>query len=544
MKKKTVVLGLDGATWKLLKPYAEAGYMPTIKKLLRQGVHGELESTMPAMTAPAWTTFATGKHPGHHGVFDFMLPTKTLGEMKFATSQDIRDKTLYEILSDNGYTPILINLPTTWPPKRDDIITITSLLTQGDEWIYPASLKDEFPELANYRLTPDESLRVTARRDEYIVDLLAHLEEQMAAVKRLFTEKPWDFFFYLFSHTDWISHLAYTELEEKHEKKALEIFKRVDQHLGWFVDNLPPDTNLILLSDHGFTAYKKVFYFNRWLEKEGYLKTNKDSDSMRGAATRRAKESDKITAKKKRVNIGTGLFKVLDAVPVLKPLAKWSYHQVVKKYLPIDLKVKVGIDYANTKVCFPKGSYITNGYINKDWVFKNGCVSREEYPKLVNELVEKIRNIKDPAGNPIVAKVMTRQEVYGGQAPDQAPDIFFELSDYWLIGNFNSSSLFDEEVENKHGKMGIFLATGPDFEDNASVDGLMMQDITPTLLHLLGLAVPEDCDGQVAHALFKEGSGPRRRSVQFGPPSKLSDEATEVRTEKESIKSALSGIKL
>ncbi|PIW36763.1 MAG: hypothetical protein COW24_03700 [Candidatus Kerfeldbacteria bacterium CG15_BIG_FIL_POST_REV_8_21_14_020_45_12] len=543
MKKKTVVLGLDGATWKILKPFAEAGYMPTLKGLLERGVHGELESTMPAMTAPAWVTFATGKHPGNHGVFDFMLPTDSLGKMKFATAKDIRDKTLYEILKDEGYTPILVNLPATWPPKRDDIITITSLLTQGDQWVYPASLKEEFPELAKYRLTPDESLRVAERRDEYIVDLLAHLEEQMAAVRRLFTEKPWDFFFYLFSHSDWISHLAYTELEEEHEPKARAIFERIDQHLKWFTENIPADTNLILLSDHGFTAYKKVFYFNRWLEQEGYLKTNKEGDKMRGAATRRAKESDKITATKKRVNIGTGLLRFLDTFPFLKPVAKWSYHSVIKKYLPINLKVNVGIDFPNTKVCFPKGSYITNGYINKNWVYTDGCISREEYPKLVEELAEKIRNIKDPSGNPVVAKVMTRKEVYGDTAPDEAPDIFFELSDYWLIGNFNSSSLFDEEIENKHGKMGIFLAVGPDFETDADVEGLKMQDVTPTILHLLGLPVPEDCDGQVAHALFKAGSEPRERSVNFGAPSRLDDKPSES-SEKTSLAKAIGKIKL
>lgn len=505
-KRKNVVLGFDGGTWSILKPFAENGTMPNLQKMLTHGIHGALQSTMPAMTAPSWVTFATGKHPGKHGVFDFMLPTDSLGNMKFATSKDIRGKTFYEMLHDAGITPILINLPGTYPPKLSDTITITSLLTQGDQWIFPADLKKEFPELEHYRLTPNESLRLKERHNAYLKDLSQHLEEQMAAVKRIFLEKPWDFFFYLFSHTDWVSHLAYTDIANGRDPVALEIFKKIDAHLGWFLEHLPPNTNCILLSDHGFRSYHKVFYFNKWLKQEGYLSTNTAADQFRGAATRRAKESDAVRSSKKRIDLGLTIFRIFDVAPFLEKPAKWIYHHIVKRHIPINLTVKVGIDFSKTKVCFPKGSYITNAYINKDWVYKNGTVSREEYPKLRSEVIEKIRALRDPEGNPIVARVFTREEVYGNDAPDQAPDIFFDLADYWLVGQFHSGKLFGEEVQNKHDQNGIFLATGPDFRANATVDGLRMQDMTPLLLHLYGLPIPDDCDGVVRTELFTPGS--------------------------------------
>lgn len=539
--KKTVVLGLDGGTWKILKPFAEQGHMPTLKSLLDNGVHGNLESTMPAMTAPSWVTFVTGKHPGNHGIFDFMLPTDTLGNMKFSTSKDIQSKTLYEMLSENGIQPILINLPGTYPPKLKNEITITSLLTQGNQWIFPESLKDEIPELKSYRLTPNESLRLKDRREEYIEDLLVHLDEQLAATKKLFTQKPWDFFFYLFSHSDWVSHLAYTELEESEDPSPRRVFEKIDEYLQWFLDNLPKNANLILLSDHGFTSYKKIFYFNRWLEQEGYLTTSKEGDQFRGAATRRAKETDKIRATKKRINLSTGVFKILSTSPALEKTAKWVYHNIVKPYLPVHIKVNVGINFSKTKVCFPKGSYITNAYINKDWVYTDGTVSKEEYNALRDEVVEKMRNIKDPEGNPVIASVLTREEVYGDNAPDQAPDIFFELGEYWLVGQFQSMNLFANEVHNKHAIDGIFLGYGPDFASGAEIDGLMMQDMTPLLLHLVGLPVPEDCDGTVNKGVFKSESDAYTREIQTGPPSKLQSINT---SEKSTITKALGGIQL
>lgn len=534
-KKKVVVLGLDGATWDLIKPLVDEGHMPNMKKLLEGGVHGKCESTMPAMTAPAWATFSTGKNPGHHGVFDFMLPQDSLQNMKVTTSADVNSALLPEMLKDAGIEPITVNLPPSWPPRRTDYTMITCLLTQNDQFVSPESLKEEFPELQQYRLTPDESVRYEERREEYIEDLLRHVDEQMAVVKRLFLEKPWEFFFYLFSHTDWVSHLAYTDLFEKHDASPLRVFKRVDEYLGWFVEHLPEDTNLILVSDHGFKAYKKIFYFNRWLEKEGYLKTTSGGDEFRVAATRRAKEMDKSRSGKKRINLSSGAVRFLSTVPVLEKAAKWTYNRVVKPYLPIDVKVNIGIDFSRTKVCFPKGSYITSAYINKEWVYSDGTVSKEEYPRLLEEVINKMRAITDAQGNRVIKRVLTRDEVYGDNIPDTAPDIFFELDEYWLVGQFQSTQLFEQEEHNKHGQFGIFLGYGPDFAAGKTVEGMKLQDMTPTILHLFGQPIPDDCDGKVQVAVFAESSDAAHQHIQ---KSKTSGD------EKKSIQDALSSIRL
>jgi predicted AlkP superfamily phosphohydrolase/phosphomutase len=470
-----------------------------------------------------------------------MLPTDSLSDMKFATGKDIRDTTVYELLDQNGITPILVNLPGTYPPKLKNAITITSLLTQGDQWIFPESLKDEFPAFKNYRLTPNENLRLKERREAYIEDLLKHLEEQTTCVQWLFEHKPWNFFFYLFSHTDWVSHLAYTELREQDDPSARRIFLKIDEHVKWFVDHLPKDANLIMLSDHGFKSYKKIFYFNRWLEDNGYLATNTASDQFRGAATRRAKETDKIRGRKKQINLGSGVFRRLSRFPRVESAAKWVYHHIVKRYMPVNVKVHVGIDFSKTQVCFPKGSYITNAYINKAWVYSDGIVTQEAYKQLRDELVAKMSAITDPDGQPVIKRVLTRDEVYGNDAPANAPDLFFELGDYWLVGQFHSGKLFADEIQNKHDPMGMFAAYGPDFASGSTVEGLEMQDMTPLLLHLNGLPVPSDCDGHVPIEVFADSSEAKTRVITFGEPIK---KTASPRNEKASIANALQKIKL
>ena len=68
---KVIVVGLDGATWDLIKPLAVSGKLPTFNKLMKESAWGGLESTIPATTFPAWESIFTGQNPGKLGVFNF-----------------------------------------------------------------------------------------------------------------------------------------------------------------------------------------------------------------------------------------------------------------------------------------------------------------------------------------------------------------------------------------------------------------------------------------------------------------------------------------
>ena len=71
---RTLVLGLDGATFDLLQPWIDEGHLPTLARLQREGASGPLESTFPPISAAAWSSFSTGVNPGKHGVVDFYYP--------------------------------------------------------------------------------------------------------------------------------------------------------------------------------------------------------------------------------------------------------------------------------------------------------------------------------------------------------------------------------------------------------------------------------------------------------------------------------------
>src|SRR2546423_10891839 len=81
---KAVIIGLDAATWALIRPWMAEGGMPNLARLMNAGVSGKLESILPPITPPAWTSFMTGKNPGKHGIFNFVEAAVDSYEMDYA----------------------------------------------------------------------------------------------------------------------------------------------------------------------------------------------------------------------------------------------------------------------------------------------------------------------------------------------------------------------------------------------------------------------------------------------------------------------------
>ena len=93
-----LLIGLDGATFDILCPMMDQGRMPNLKGMIERGASGVLMSTMPPITAAAWTTFMTGKGPGKHGIFDFECYNVRTNELTFNSTYLVRDRTIWQIL--------------------------------------------------------------------------------------------------------------------------------------------------------------------------------------------------------------------------------------------------------------------------------------------------------------------------------------------------------------------------------------------------------------------------------------------------------------
>jgi hypothetical protein len=106
---KLLLLGIDGATWRVLDPLLQAGKLPHLERLIAQGTSGVLRSLEYSASPVVWTTIATGKMPAKHNIKDFRV-----------SRRDLRAKQIWEILAEQGYKVGVFQYLVTWPPQAVD----------------------------------------------------------------------------------------------------------------------------------------------------------------------------------------------------------------------------------------------------------------------------------------------------------------------------------------------------------------------------------------------------------------------------------------
>ena len=130
---------MDGACFERLLPWMDQGELPNLQAMMEHGVSGELASTLPPVSATAWSSFMTGKNTGKHGIYDFLQPREGSYRFHLINSYTRRGKALWEILSEQGKRVVVINVPITYPSKPVNGVLISDSLTGQDksDFIYP-----------------------------------------------------------------------------------------------------------------------------------------------------------------------------------------------------------------------------------------------------------------------------------------------------------------------------------------------------------------------------------------------------------------------
>ena len=508
-RNKCIVIGLDGATFDLINPLIKAGKLPAIKKMMEEGSHGVLESTIPPLTGPAWVSFATGKNPGKHGCYDFELPRDSLDEIETISSKDINSQTFYELLDREGKKCILINLPCSYPPRIGGVV-ITDFLTRGSDFVFPESLKQKVPELKRYRVIPNHHANIS----KYIDDVRELERVRFECAQKLFRE-DWDFFFILFQGTDWIQHKIYHRLVAGECPAAVKFYQELDCYMKWFMDNAG-EVPILAMSDHGFCAYKKTFAINKWLMEEGYLKI-KQGQSKSSTA------KDRTTLKVPLFLVNHRRFFVIASF----------FYRVFKGILPpITPVIRAAPDTPSIAFSILSSANGNCGgiYINAKERFSNGNIKAGDYERVREEIMAKLEQLTDKDGIRVFSSVLRREDIYSGGCLSKAPDIFL-FSEEHLICPFDGGK--EGVLSNEHSPDGIFIAYGKDIRKGININNTKIIDLAPTILHLMKLPIQRDVDGRVLKEIFKEDSQAAKRSIECRETS----EAERIRAKIKGLKS-------
>ena len=220
---KVFIISLDGATFDVLRPLADQGYLPNLKRVMTEGLAADLESVIPPVTAPAWTSFMTGKTPGKHGIFDFTRFDPTDRSIKLNNAENIRSKTLWQILSEKGKRVIVLNMPYTYPPPQVNGVVVAGWDAPSVEanFTYPPEIRARiFEKIPDYGSTLDLSLwnylptKSDQQFDLFVAKLVRSFQQGLELATFLLEENEWDVCMVHFQQTDWIQHKLWSSIEE------------------------------------------------------------------------------------------------------------------------------------------------------------------------------------------------------------------------------------------------------------------------------------------------------------------------------------------
>lgn len=499
---KVAVFGLDGATFAVIRPAVERGELPHIAKLMEQGVHGELESTIPPITGAAWTSFQTGLNPGRHGAFDWLTREKDSYRLRPISSLMIKGPRLWDYIGEQGGRVGIIGVPVTYPPRAVNGFLISGLLTpQGAGYTYPEGLARELEvNVGKFPFMP-EHWRGRREAREWLRGLKRGLKLRLEIARYLIKEYEWDFLMLHIMETDSVQHQMWHLLDgvarpryraEVEGNPILEIYRAVDAALGEFLEELPGETTVFIISDHGFGPLYWNVYLNMWLLQEGYLALK------RGAGTGIKRVAFRLGLTQEN------LFPWAERLGLLRRGANLRHGQIHDLLGEFFLSSN-DVDWRRTRA-YSYGN-IGQIYLNRRGREPEGIVEEEEAEGLTGELIAKLRELKNPYnGEPVIEVIYRREEIYHGELLNRAPEILFlPRRGYMTLGttDFPANRTIAPTFAGSgwHELQGILIGRGAGLQ-RGEVRGARLLDMGPTILHALGLPLPRGLDGQVIEGLF------------------------------------------
>ncbi|WP_049990396.1 alkaline phosphatase family protein, partial [Natrinema salifodinae] len=511
---------------RVLEPMFESGDLPTLRRLFDGGTAGPLESQIPPWTASAWPSLYTGKNPGKHGVYDFLSFDGY--DWDVVNASHVRERPVWELLSDHGHSSVVVNVPVTHPAREFDGALIPGLTAPEEPGCHPEGILEDV-KLAcggEYWIYPQSS----PHPDRSIEGYERTVELRGQAFRYLCRRFSPEFGFVQFQQTDSVFH------ERPGDKRAIEaVYREVDRQVAETIERTDPE-NVLVVSDHGMGKVSgDEFRVNEFLRDRGDVSARSggegmpdwskswENDLLEGAEAGDHEPSPLERAMNLAAKVGLTTQRVasaLDYVGLKEPIGKRVPNDMIRA-------ASEQVDFPNSRAYVRSKSEL-GVRINLEGREPNGQVPESEYEAVREALIEELSAVRTPDGEPMFDAVEPRETFFEGPHVDRAPDIVTVPA---AFDNAIAADLgrerFGEPMEPwNHKRTGVIAAAGSAFDESAAIGDATIFDVAPTICSLFDVPIDVAMDGTPLPVVDR-GTETEREYPDYEPsPITATDDST------------------
>ncbi|MGB3052298.1 MAG: alkaline phosphatase family protein [Polyangiales bacterium] len=447
--KRMIVIGLDCAAPRLaFDRYRDA--MPNLSALMNSGTWGNLRSSEPPITVPAWTCMLSGRDAGELGLYGFRNRVPHETRLRLADGSDVRVKRVWDWLGEQGYRVAPLFVPMTSPPTPVRGQMVSGFMWPGGDspWCFPRELEGELVDCVGPYRADVENFR-SDDLDRIYRDIVTMTEQHFEIAEQVWWQKQPDFMMIVEIAVDRFHHAFWRHIDPEHPRHddanpwknlGREYYQLLDTRIGRLCAAAGEDTLVMVVSDHGARAMHGGFCINEWLIRKGYL-------SLR------------------------------------EPPAASG---------PLDHSL---VDWPRT-TAWAEGGYYARVFLNVAGREPAGVVAPNRVRAVRDEIRRELECARNDQGERLPVLVRAPEEFYR-QARGFPPDlmVYFDELRLRAIGSVGTGRILVEANDRgpdgcNHDWDGIFVMSGGGTPARGRVEGAEIYDVTPTILGAFELARP------------------------------------------------------
>ncbi|HEY8427411.1 MAG TPA: alkaline phosphatase family protein [Sandaracinaceae bacterium] len=450
MSRRVLVVGLDCAPPALCFDRL-ARAMPALSALRRRGAWGALRSTVPPITVPAWACMVSGRDPGELGLYGFRKRVPGSYELVTGDARDVQVPRVWDVLGEAGKKVCVLYVPPTSPPSAVRGQLVSCFLTPSPD--APCTHPPELAAALEARFgphAPDVGELRHGDEERLLDELYASARQHFGVARALWAEERPDFLMMVEMGTDRLHHAMWTHLDPAHPahdpshplvREARDYYAFLDAQLASLAELAGDDTAVLVVSDHGARRTKGAICVNEHLRRTGWLALREE------------------------------------------PAA------------PTPLRID-DVDWSRTRA-WAEAGYYARVFVNVRGREPQGIVPPEELDETVEALRAELEALSSEGGEVIEVRAHRPAELYRavrGHPPELL--VFFGDLDYRALSLVGTRSIVVDGDDRRpdganHDWDGIFVAAGAGVSARGELAGLSIFDVGPTILSLMGVAVPD-----------------------------------------------------